>query len=286
MRSFLNGFKTTVLMAGLMGLCLGIGYVLGHGKPQFMLMALMVGGVMNFIAYFFSDKIALMTMQAKEIKRADDVKLWDTVERLCHRAELPMPRVYVSPAAAPNAFATGRNPHHSAVCVTEGLRRILNDNELSGVIAHELSHIKNRDILISTVAATIAGAISYLGHMAFFFGGGSRDDRNSGSNPLVALMLMIIAPIAAMLIQMAISRSREYAADAAGAEIAGSPDGLAKALEKLSNASKQIPLPVSNSQANMFIVAPLTGEEMASLFTTHPPIKKRIARLMEMKRPM
>ncbi len=174
MRSMWNGTKTAVLMAFLMGLCLAIGYVLGHGKPQMMLMALMIGGVMNFIVYFFSDKIALMTMQAKQIERKDDPKLWDMVERLCNRADLPMPKVYVSPAAAPNAFATGRNPHHSAVCVTEGLRRILNDSELSGVIAHELSHIKNRDILISTIAATMAGAISYLAHMALFFGGGRR----------------------------------------------------------------------------------------------------------------
>ena len=281
MRSMWNGTKTAVLMAFLMGLCLAIGYVLGHGKPQMMLMALMIGGVMNFIMFFFSDKIALMTMQAKEIKRADDSKLWDTVERLCNRAALPMPRVYVSPMAAPNAFATGRNPHHSAVCVTDGLRRILSDSELSGVIAHELSHIKNRDILISTIAATMAGAIAYLARMALWFGGG-RDSESKG-NPLVALLLLILAPIAAMLIQLAISRSREYQADASGAELAGSPDGLAKALEKLSNASKQIPLPINNAQANMFIVAPLTGEQMASLFMTHPPTKKRIERLMAMK---
>jgi heat shock protein HtpX len=282
MRSFVNGTKTAVLMAFLMGLCLLIGHVLGGGRPEIMLMALILGGAMNFIAYFFSDKIALATMQAKQIQRVDDPKLWDMVDRLCGQAQLPMPKVYVSPAAAPNAFATGRNPHHSAVCVTEGLRRILNEKELAGVIAHELSHIKNRDILISTIAATIAGAISYLAHMAFFFGGGRRDDREGG-NPLIALLILILAPIAAMLIQLAISRSREYQADASGAELTGEPDGLARALEKLSNASKQIPLPVSNAQANMFIVAPLTGEEMASLFMTHPPIKKRIERLMAMK---
>jgi heat shock protein HtpX len=194
-----------------------------------------------------------------------------------------MPKVYVSPAAAPNAFATGRNPHHSAVCVTEGLRRILNEKELAGVIAHELSHIKNRDILISTIAATVAGAISQLAYMAMWFGGGSRDDREEGVNPLVMLLLLIIAPIAAFFIQMMISRSREYQADASGAELTGEPDGLARALEKLSNASKQIPLPVSNAQANMFIVAPLTGQQMASLFATHPPIEKRIEKLMAMK---
>jgi heat shock protein HtpX len=282
MRSFWNGTKTAVLMAGLMGLCLALGYVLGHGKPQFMLIALIMGGVMNFVAFFFSDKIALMTMRAQEIKRSDDPKLWDTVERLCNQAGLPMPRVYISPAAAPNAFATGRNPHHSAVCVTEGLRRMLNEKELAGVIAHELSHVKNRDILIGTIAATIAGAISYLSYMAFWFGGSSRSNDNRG-NPLVALLILILAPIAAMLIQLAISRSREYQADASGAELTGEPDGLASALEKLAAASGRIPLPVNNAQANMFIVAPLTGKEMAGLFMTHPPIEKRIERLMEMK---
>jgi heat shock protein HtpX len=282
MRTILNSLKTGLLMAFLMGLCLAIGHVLGGGRPEIMLMSLMLGGVMNFIAFFFSDKIALMTMQANEIKRADDPKLWDTIERLCHQVGLPMPRVYVSPAAAPNAFATGRNPHHSAVCITEGLRRMLNEKELAGVIAHELSHVKNRDILIGTIAATIAGAISYLAHFALFFGGGR--DREDRGNPLAALLILILAPIAAMLIQLAISRSREYQADASGAELTGEPEGLARALEKLANANKQIPLPVSNAQANMFIVAPLTGQQMASLFMTHPPIEKRIERLREMKR--
>jgi heat shock protein HtpX len=281
MRSIWNGTKTAVLMAALMGLCLAIGYVLGHGRPQIMLIALIIGGVMNFVAFFFSDKIALMTMRAHEIKRSDDPSLWDTVERLCNQARLPMPRVYISPAAAPNAFATGRNPHNSAVCVTEGLRRMLNEKELAGVIAHELSHVKNRDILIGTIAATIGGAISYLSYMAFWFGGGRRDDRG---NPLVALLILILAPIAATLIQLAISRSREYQADASGAELTGEPEGLAQALEKLAAASSRIPLPVNNAQANMFIVAPLTGQNMAALFMTHPPIKKRIARLMEMKK--
>jgi heat shock protein HtpX len=280
MKTLWNGFKTMLLMSALMGLCLAIGYLLGHGKPQFMIMALVFGGIMNFIAFFFSDKIALATMRAQQIQRSDDPRLWDIVERLCQRANLPMPKLYISPAAAPNAFATGRNPHHSAVCVTEGLRRMLNDSELAGVIAHELSHVKNRDILIGTIAATIAGAISYLSYMAFWFGGGRRDDRG---NPLVALLILILAPIAAMLIQLAISRSREYAADASGAELSGSPDGLAHALEKLAAGNSQIPLPVSNAQANMFIVAPLTGKEMAGLFMTHPPIEKRIKRLMEMK---
>lgn len=277
-----NNLKTTILMGSLMGLCLGLGYLLGHGKPTIMLMALLLGGAMNFIAYFFSDKIALMTMQARQIERKDDSVLWDTVERLSMQANIPMPKVYISPATAPNAFATGRNPHHSAVCVTDGLKRILNQQELAGVIAHELAHVKNRDILISTVAATTAGAITYLTHIAFFMGGSRRDDREGG-NPLVAILLMVLAPVAAMLIQLAISRSREYQADKAGAELSGSPRSLANALRKLADGSNRIPLDVSNAQANMFIVQPLTGREMASLFMTHPPITKRIERLLAME---
>ena len=278
-----NNFKTTILMGSLMGLCLGLGYLLGHGRPSIMLMALLLGGAMNFVAYFFSDKIALMTMQAKQIKRKDDPVLWDTVQQLSQRAEIPMPKLYISPATAPNAFATGRNPHHSAVCITEGLRRILNQNEISGVIAHELGHVKNRDILISTVVAMIAGAITYLTHIAFFMGGGRRDSREGG-NPLVLILLMVLAPFAAMLIQLAISRSREYQADRAGAELSGSPRSLANALKKLADGSSRIPLNVSNAQSNMFIVQPLTGREMASLFMTHPPISKRIERLLAMER--
>ena len=269
-------------MGSLFGLCLGLGYLLGHGRPSVMLMALLLGGAMNFVAYFFSDKIALMTMQAKQIKRKDDPVLWDTVQQLSQRAEIPMPKLYISPAAAPNAFATGRNPHHSAVCITEGLRRILNQNETAGVIAHELGHVKNRDILISTVAAMIAGVITYLAHIALFMGGSRRDTREGG-NLLVAILLMVLAPLAAMLIQLAISRSREYQANLAGAKLSGSPRSLANALKKLSEGSSQIPLNVSNTQSNMFIVQPLTGKEMASLFMTHPPISKRIERLLAME---
>jgi heat shock protein HtpX len=277
-----NNFKTTILMGSLFGLCLGLGYLLGHGRPSIMLMALLLGGAMNFVAYFFSDKIALMTMQAKQIERKDDPVLWDTVQQLSQRAEIPMPKLYISPATAPNAFATGRNPHHSAVCITEGLRRILNQNETAGVIAHELGHVKNRDILISTVAAMIAGVITYLAHIALFMGGSRRDTREGG-NLLVAILLMVLAPLAAMLIQLAISRSREYQADLAGAKLSGSPRSLANALKKLSEGSSQIPLNVSNAQSNMFIVQPLTGKEMASLFMTHPPISKRIERLLAME---
>jgi len=275
-----NNFKTTVLMAGLMGLCMLVAYALGG--HHFMIYGLVIGGVMNLIAFFFSDKIALMTMRASPIQREDDPELWDTVQHLADKANLPMPRVYISPAAAPNAFATGRSPEHSAVCVTAGLRRMLNRLELQGVIAHELAHIKHRDILISTVAAIVAGAITYVAQMAIFFGGGG-DNRDRKSNPLVMLLLLILAPIAAMLIQMAISRSREYEADRLGADTAGTGRGLGQALAKLEAASKQIPLPVPDSQANMFIVAPLTGSGMMKLFMTHPPVKERIARLQAME---
>jgi heat shock protein HtpX len=276
---FWNGTKTALLMAFLMGLALGVGYLIGG--PNALLPALLIGGGMNFFAYFFSDKLALATMHAQQIGPQDDPQLYNMVERLTSQANLPMPKVYISPAQAPNAFATGRNPRHSAVCVTAGLRQMLNQQELEGVIAHELSHVRNRDILIATVAAAIAGAISMLTYMAFWFGG-RRDDREGG-NPIVALLMMLLAPLAAALIQMAISRSREYAADQSGAELAGSPRGLASALQKLEYANKRIPLPVPASQANMFIVAPLTGADMASLFMTHPPTQKRIERLLAME---
>ncbi|MHC4982642.1 MAG: zinc metalloprotease HtpX [Planctomycetota bacterium] len=277
MYKIINNFKTTLLMGALMGLCLGIGYLIGG--PSALVPALVIGAGMNFAAFFFSDKLALATMRAKEISERDDPVLWQTVKNLAAKAELPMPRVYISPAGAPNAFATGRGPRHSAVCVTVGLRRMLSDQELAGVVAHELSHIKHRDILISTIAAVVAGAITWVTFLAFWFGG----DDDEGS-PLIALLLMILAPIAAGLIQMAISRSREFEADRLGAEIAGSPGGLARALRKLHDANRRIPLPVSDAQSNMFIVQPLTGRKVAKLFMTHPPVQERIARLNAMKR--
>jgi len=269
-----NNFKTTLLLSLLMGLCLAIGYLLG-GQAA-LLPALMIGAAINFFAFFFSDKIALATMRARQISRPEDPILWDTVQELSERAGLPMPRVYISPAPAPNAFATGRGPHHSAVCVTVGLRQMLSHEELEGVIAHELSHIKHRDILISTIAAVVAGAVSWVTYLVFW-GGGSRR-----TNPLVALLLLVLAPIAATLIQMAISRSREFEADRLGARLAGTGRGLARALQKLETASKRIPLRVPDAQSNMFIVAPLTGSEMAKLFRTHPPTEERIARLLDM----
>jgi heat shock protein HtpX len=233
---------------------------------------------MNFFVYFFSDKIALSTMRAQEISREEDPELWAMVERLADRANLPMPRVYMSPAQAPNAFATGRNPRHSAVCVTQGLRQMLNREELEGVIAHELSHVKHRDVLISTVAAIMAGAISWVAYIALWGGGNRR------SNPIVALLLLIFAPLAAGMIRMAISRSREFDADRFGAELAGSGRGLANSLRKLDAANKRIPLHVPDAQSSLFIVAPLTGSDLRKLFSTHPPTEERVARLMEMDR--
>ncbi len=262
-------------MAGLMGLCMGVGYLFGGESA--IVPALAIGAVMNFFAYFFSDKIALMTMRAVEITRPDDPVFWDITERLSRKAGLPMPRLYISPAMAPNAFATGRGPNHSAVCVTAGLRNILNKDELEGVIAHELTHVKHRDILISTVVAVFAGAISWLSYIAMW-GGGDRDRRG---NPLILLVLMILAPMAAMLIQLAISRSREYEADRGGADMTGTGRGLASALSKLEQAGKQIPLPVPDSQRSMFIVEPLTGSGISKLFMTHPPTQERIKRLLQ-----
>ncbi len=278
LRMIWNNTKTAMLLGGLMGLCMGVGYLIGG--QQALIPALGIGILLNFGAFFFSDKIALATMRAKEVSRQDDPELYDAVERLAERAGLPMPKVCVSPAAAPNAFATGRSPKHSAVCVTAGLRQMLSRQELEGVIAHELSHVKHRDVLISTIAAVVAGAITMLTYFGLFFGGGDDDE----GNPLVALALMILAPIAAGLIRMAISRSREFEADRAGAHIAGSPRGLANALRKLHEGSRRVPLPVPESQSSLFIVQPLTGKRggMKKLFMTHPPVEERLARLNAM----
>ncbi|HSW01527.1 MAG TPA: zinc metalloprotease HtpX [Sedimentisphaerales bacterium] len=276
MFGLVNNLKTTLLMGTLMGLCLGIGYLIGG--PNAMVYAFMFGGLMNLFAFFFSDKIALATMRAQQIGPDDDPALWELVEQLSRRAGLPMPRVFVSPAAAPNAFATGRSPRHSAVCVTVGLRRMLADTELRGVLAHELAHIKNRDILIGTIAAIMAGAVTLVARLAFFTGGGDRR-----GNPLIAILMMVLAPIAAVIIQMAISRSREYEADRLGAELAQDPRGLARSLQKLEAANQRIPLPVPETQSSLFIVQPLTGG-FGKLFSTHPPTAERVARLMAMER--
>jgi len=252
------------------------------GGRSGMTIALIFALTMNFFTYWFSDRIILRMYGAKEVKETEAPELYAMVRRLTQRAGLPMPRVYMINQPQPNAFATGRNPKNAAVAVTTGILRMLSVEELEGVIGHELAHIKHRDILIGTVAATIAGAISYLAHMAqwaMIFG--SHDDDEGGS-PLAAIVMMIVAPIAAMLIQMAISRSREYAADEGGARIAGNPRYLASALKKLHMASQQIPLQAQPATAHMFIVNPLSGDGFARLFSTHPPIEERIARLESM----
>jgi heat shock protein HtpX len=274
-----NQIRTTVLMALLTGLILLIGQWIG-GR-QGMMIALLVAAGMNFFSYWFSDKIVLRMYNAHEVGPQDGPELYGMVQELCRRANLPMPKVYVIPQDAPNAFATGRNPEHAAVAVTEGLLKRMSREEAMGVLAHELAHVKNRDILIGSIAATMAGAIMMLANMARWsaiFGGGHRD-REGGGGGLGLILMSIIAPLAAMLIQMAISRSREFLADATGAAFAGTPEGLARALEKLGAYSKQLPMDASPSTAHMFIVNPLSGRSLMSLFSTHPPLEERIARL-------
>jgi heat shock protein HtpX len=237
--------------------------------------------IMNLGSYFFSDKIALRMYGAKPVSREEAPRLYSMLDFLCSRSGLPMPKIYLIPTDSPNAFATGRNPQHASVAVTEGATRLLDENELQGVLAHELAHVKNRDILISSIAATIAGVIMWLANMARFamFFGGSRD-REEGGGALGGLVTVIVAPFAAMLIQMWISRTREYAADQSGAEIVGNPCGLANALQKLDNYSKRLPMEASPNTAHMFIVHPFSGGGLMSLFCTHPPVPKRIERLL------
>jgi len=284
----MNGFRTTILLAVLTALLVWLGDM--FGGRQGAVMALILAGGMNFFSYWFSDKIVLKMYGAQEVSANDDPELHGIVQELATRAGLPMPKVYVIPEETPNAFATGRNPQHAAVAVTDGIRRILNKRELAGVLGHELTHVLNRDILISTIAATLAGAISYLAHMAqwaaMFGGGRDRDEEGGGGNIFGLLFMMIVAPLAAMLIQMAVSRSREYGADAGGAKICGDPLALASALRKLHMGAQNIPLRVSgataNATAHMFIVNPLSAGGIANLFSTHPPMEERIARLEAM----
>jgi len=275
-----NTFKTAFLLSALTLLLMFFGRV--FAGEQGMIIALVFAGVMNFVAYFFSDKIALATYRAQAVTREQLPRVYQVVERLTQKAGLPMPKIYVIPTESPNAFATGRNPHHASVAVTQGILNLLNDEELEGVLAHELGHVNNRDILISSIAATLAGAITYLGHMgrfAMIFGGmgGDRDDRRGGG--LGALLMLILAPIAAMLIQLAVSRSREYHADETGAQLTGNPYALASALSKLDAYSKRVPMAASPSTAHLFIIQPLLGVDVGNLFSTHPPIAKRIERL-------
>jgi heat shock protein HtpX len=279
----MNAMKTTLLLALLTVLLVLIGGAIG-GQGG-MLIALVMAGVMNFVSYWFSDKIVLAMYGAREITESDGPEFYGLVRQLADRAGLPMPRVYIIQSDTPNAFATGRNPEHAAVAATTGILRILNREELMGVMAHELSHVKHRDILISSIAATVAGAITYLAHMAQWaavFGGGR--DRDEGGGGLFGMLVMaIVAPLAALLIQMAISRSREYEADRGGAEISGNPLYLANALKKLEMANRQIPMEEATpASAHMFIVNPLTGGGIMSLFSTHPPMEERVRRLEEM----
>ena len=281
----MNTLKTAFLMTALTVILVLAGGALG--RQQGLVIALFLAIVMNFFSYWFSDRIVLRMYRAREISRAEDPELYDIVAELAERAGLPMPKVYICPQNTPNAFATGRNPKHAAIAVTQGIRRILNREELAGVLGHELAHVEHRDILIGSIAAIIAGAITFLAYMARWamifggIGGGNRDSSGEG-NFLATLILIIVAPIAAMLIQMAISRSREYAADARGAKISGNPLGLASALKKLQVANRQLPMQANPSTAHMFIMNPLSTRGIQNLFSTHPLTEERIARLEAM----
>jgi heat shock protein HtpX len=271
-----NTFKTAVLLTSLTLLLMAIGR--GFGGQNGMLLALGIAAVTNFVAYFFSDKIALATYRAQPVTREELPRAYEVVERLTQKIGIPMPKLYVIPTDSPNAFATGRNPQHASVAMTQGILNLLNDEELEGVLAHELGHVNNRDILISSIAATIGGAITFISRFGFFFGGmQDRDDRRGGG--IGALLMLILAPIAAMLIQLAVSRSREYQADATGAHFTGNPYALASALSKLDACSRRLPMAATPSTAHLFIIQPFLGMNLGSLFSTHPPIAKRIERL-------
>jgi len=269
-----NMFKTAFLLTALTLLLMFIGRHYGGENGMFLALAFAV--VLNFSAYFFSDKIALATYHAQPVTREELPRAYAAVERLTQKIGIPMPKIYVIPTESPNAFATGRNPSHASVAVTHGILGLLNDEELEGVLAHELGHVNNRDILISSVAATIAGAITMISRFGFFFGGSSRDRRGGG---LTGLLMLILAPIAATMIQLAVSRSREYQADATGAHFTGNPYALASALQKLDAYSRRVPMQASPSTAHLFIIQPLLGMNFGNLFSTHPPIAKRIERL-------
>ncbi len=281
----MNNLKTALLLGLLSGLLLVLGEYFGGQNG--LIIALLFAGAMNFFSYFFSDKLALSMYSAQRVSESEN---WDVYRRLApivqgltQRMGLPMPKLYVIPDDSPNAFATGRNPQHASVAVTAGILRVMDDRELEGVLAHELGHVKNRDILTSSVAATIAAAITMVGRMLFWFGG-SRDDEDRGS-AVGALVMMLVAPIAALLIQMWISRTREFAADATSAQVTGSPYPLISALEKLESASRRIPMDASPATAHMFIIKPFTGESLMRMFSTHPATEQRIARLREMALP-
>lgn len=275
----MNTLKTAFLLTALTLLLVLIGSHWGENGAIF---AFVLAAAMNFFSYFYSDKLALAMYRAQPVTREQLPRAYAVVERMTQRLGLPMPKIYVIPADAPNAFATGRNPKHASVAVTQGILQLLNDDELEGVLAHELGHVRNRDILTSSIAATLAGAITILARMAFWFGafgGGDRRDRDGGG--LGGILMLLLAPFAALLIQLWVSRTREYEADASGAHLTGNPYALASALEKIAAVSRQVPLMASPSTAHLFIVQPLlSGEMLMSLFSTHPPIQKRIERLI------
>jgi heat shock protein HtpX len=278
-----NMMKTAILMAAITGLFMAIGSLLGG--QQGMMLALLVALGMNVFSYWFSDQLVLKMYNAQEVDETTAPQFYGMVRELAHRAGLPMPRVYLIHEDAPNAFATGRNPQNAAVAATTGLMRVLNERELRGVMAHELAHVKHRDILISTISATMAGAISMLANFAMFFGG--RDSEGRPANPVVGLLVMILAPLAASLIQMAISRAREFEADRGGAEISGDPQALASALQKIQRYAQGIPLEAAERHpetAQMMIMNPLSGGGLRGLFSTHPATEDRVARLMDMAR--
>ena len=275
--TFGAGLRTTILLATLSGLFVAIGFLIGGSSTA--LLFLFMAGLMNMGAYFFSDKLALKMSGAQPISESEAPRLYQIVRDLCTRADLPMPRLYMIPADQPNAFATGRNPKHSAVAVTRGITKLLSEDELRGVLAHELSHVKHRDILIQSVAATIGAAITYLGYMLLWFGG----DDDSPLGLVASLALVLLAPIAATIIQLSISRQREYAADAGGAAISGNPESLASALLRLEEGAKQMPMQVNQAAEPLYIVKPFSGKGLANLFSTHPPIEERVRRLRQMR---
>ena len=280
----MNTIKTAILLGALTGLLMLIGGL--FGGQQGVVIAFIFAMVMNFGSYWFSDKLVLRMYKARPVSESEAPELHAMVKNLALKASLPMPHVYIIPGDTPNAFATGRDERHAVVAVTEGILRILDRDELEGVISHELTHIKNRDMLIGSIAATLAGTIVMLAHMAQWaaiFGGASRDDEEGGGGIIGLILMAVLAPIAAAIIQMAISRSREYLADAGGAKISGKPYDLAGALEKLSRASLAIPMEANPSTAHMFIVNPLTRRSLMNLFSTHPPVEERVARLRSMR---
>jgi heat shock protein HtpX len=269
----MNNLKTFFLLTLLTLLAIGVGDYFGGQNG--MILGFAIAAVTNFVSYFFSDKIALAVYRAQPVTREEIPRIYSVVERLTQKAGLPMPKLFVIPTESPNAFATGRNPAHASVAVTQGILNLLDDDELEGVLAHELGHVRNRDILTSSIAATLAGAITILARMGFWFGLGGRDDRDRGGG----IFMLLLAPFAAMLIQLWVSRTREYEADATGAGITHNPEALARALQKLDAYSKRIPMMASPSTAHLFIVQPLLGANIGNLFSTHPPIAKRIERL-------